>query len=66
MSVSFTKKLIEYADEFGVEIIIKGFSYKPSLSFPHYFAFYLSRCFSMGCEWLDLFGNNKYSNSDHY
>jgi hypothetical protein len=32
MSVSFTKKLIEYADESGVEIIIKGFSYQPSLS----------------------------------
>jgi hypothetical protein len=61
------KKLIEYADESGVEIIIKGFSYKPSLSVPHDFTFYVSRCFgaeysrfilkcySFGIEWvLDL------------
>jgi hypothetical protein len=32
MSVPFTKKLIEYADESGVKIIINGFNYKPSLS----------------------------------
>jgi|GEM_PF-4810565 len=48
------KKLIEYADESGVEIIIKGFSCKPSLPAPLYSRFLRPVFFTglAGSAWL--------------
>jgi hypothetical protein len=33
---------------------------------PKCFAFYASRSLGAGSERIDLFGDNKYANSDHY
>jgi hypothetical protein len=41
----------------GVDIFIRGFTRKLSVSV---------RSPLKRCEWSDLFGDNKYSNNDHY